>query len=134
VPGRWRRHQGQPLRTTGARPRSSRHVDRITATTNEALADIGCAALDAGKHLLLEKPAGRNVPEIDRLIAAAARSRRLARVGFNHRYHPALQQARAVIAAGDVGELMFVRGRYGHGGRPGYDREWRADPARSAAS
>jgi predicted dehydrogenase len=30
---------------------------------------------------------------------------------------------------GALGEMMFIRGRYGHGGRPGYDREWRADPA-----
>jgi predicted dehydrogenase len=49
-------------------------------------------------------------------------------VGFNHRYHPALLKARALVDAGELGELMFVRGRYGHGGRRGYDREWRANP------
>ena len=53
------------------------------------------------------------------------------RVGFNHRYHPALQKARELVDAGALGPLMFVRGRYGHGGRVGYDREWRADPALS---
>jgi predicted dehydrogenase len=41
------------------------------------------------------------------------------RVGFNHRYHPALRKARKLFEAGVVGELMFVRGRYGHGGRIG---------------
>ena len=50
------------------------------------------------------------------------------RVGFNHRYHPALRKARALVDAGALGELMFMRGRYGHGGRIGYEREWRADP------
>jgi len=52
-------------------------------------------------------------------------------VGFNHRYHPALQEARALIDSGALGPLMFIRGRYGHGGRVGYEREWRAVPERS---
>jgi predicted dehydrogenase len=80
---------------------------------------------------LIEKPAGRSVAEIDELIDAARRHRRLVRVGFNHRYHPALRKARELFEAGELGDLMFVRGRYGHGGRPGYDKEWRADPVRS---
>src|SRR5215212_7389452 len=53
------------------------------------------------------------------------------RVGFNHRYHPALLKARALVDDGALGPLMFLRARYGHGGRKGYDREWRADPAQS---
>ena len=56
------------------------------------------------------------------------------RVGFNHRYHRALRKARELVDAGALGELMFVRGRYGHGGRIGYEREWRADPGRPAAA
>ena len=44
------------------------------------------------------------------------------RVGFNHRYHPALQKARELVDRGALGPLMFIRGRYGHGGRVGYDR------------
>jgi predicted dehydrogenase len=53
------------------------------------------------------------------------------RVGFNHRYHRAFQQARRLVDSGALGELLFVRARYGHGGRPGYAREWRAQPRRS---
>ena len=101
----------------------------IVATTNDALAEISAFALEAGKDVLVEKPAARRVDEIDRVAAAAARSGRLVRVGFNHRYHPALLKARELHASGALGESMFVRGRYGHGGRVGYDREWRADPA-----
>ena len=103
----------------------------IVATTNDALADIGRAAVAAGKHVLIEKPVARSVAEIDGIIEAARQHRRLVRVGFNHRYHPALRKARELFDAGELGDLMFVRGRYGHGGRPGYDEEWRADPARS---
>jgi len=103
----------------------------IVATTNEALADVSVRALDAGTHVLVEKPAARSVAEIDRIIEASARSGKLVRVGFNHRYHPALQKAREIVDSGVLGPLMFIRGRYGHGGRVGYDREWRANPALS---
>ena len=100
----------------------------IVATTNNALVETSLAAVQAGKHVLVEKPAARNVAEVDRLIEAAERNHVQVRVGFNHRYHPALLKARELVDAGELGELMFLRGRYGHGGRKGYDREWRADP------
>ncbi len=103
----------------------------IAATMNSLLPDIAVAALEAGKHVLIEKPAGRNVADIDRIAAAQRSSGKLVRVGFNHRYHPALLKAKEVFDRGFLGEMMFVRGRYGHGGRVGYDREWRADPALS---
>jgi predicted dehydrogenase len=111
-----------------------RHPDAdivIVATTNDALTPLATAALDAGKHVLVEKPAARNVDEIDALARAARRTNRRVRVGFNHRYHPALIEARSIVDAGALGPLMFVRGRYGHGGRVGYEREWRSDPALS---
>ncbi len=100
----------------------------IIATTNDALVETGLAAVEAVKHILVEKPAARNVRELDVLIAAAQAANVRARVGFNHRYHPALLKARELVDAGQLGDLMFLRGRYGHGGRTGYDREWRADP------
>ena len=103
----------------------------IVATTNESLAEIACFAVEAGKHVLVEKPGARSLAEIDPVIDAAARHRRLVRVGFNHRYHPALLKARELFETGVLGDLMLVRGRYGHGGRIGYDKEWRANPALS---
>jgi predicted dehydrogenase len=50
------------------------------------------------------------------------------KVGFNHRFHPALLKARELVDAGELGPLMFLRGRYGHGGRLGMEKEWRGDP------
>jgi predicted dehydrogenase len=100
----------------------------VIATTNDVLAEVTRFAVGAGKHVLVEKPAARSLAEIDTVIETAARSRPLVRVGFNHRYHPALLKARELFEAGALGELMFVRGRYGHGGRVGYEKEWRADP------
>ena len=111
---------------------AGRHIDIvIVATTNDALADTACAALDAGCHVIVEKPAARTVVELDRIKTAAGREQKLVRVGFNHRYHPALLKAKEIIDSEALGPLMFVRGRYGHGGRLGYEREWRADPVLS---
>ncbi|HEX2172604.1 MAG TPA: Gfo/Idh/MocA family oxidoreductase, partial [Dehalococcoidia bacterium] len=101
----------------------------IVATTNDRLAEITLAALEAGKHVLVEKPAARCARELAPVIAAQRPGGPWVRVGFNHRYHPALRQARELTDRGALGDLLFVRGRYGHGGRVGYDREWRADPA-----
>lgn len=110
---------------------TSEDVDLVVvATINDALTPVARAAVAAGKHVLVEKPVGRSTIEIDTLIATCTAGS-LVRVGFNHRFHPALRKARELCDAGAIGELMFVRGRYGHGGRIGYDCEWRADPERS---
>ncbi len=100
----------------------------IICATHNVLADITLAAVSAGKHVLVEKPAACQAAELDPVILAAERAHVLVRVGFNHRYHPALRKAKALSDAGALGELMYVRGHYGHGGRLGYEKEWRAHP------
>ena len=77
---------------------------------------------------MVEKPAARNSAELLALIAAAESQKVCVQVGFNHRYHPGFQKAREIVDSGVLGPLMFIRGRYGHGGRPGYEREWRSIP------
>jgi predicted dehydrogenase len=100
----------------------------IVSTLHDSLAHITQAAMRAGKHVLVEKPAARAAAELAPLVELAGLLPVKVRVGFNHRYHRALRKARALVDEGVVGPLMYVRGRYGHGGRLGYDREWRADP------
>lgn len=103
----------------------------IVATVNSALAEVSAAAVRAGKHVLVEKPAGVSVKQIDELISLAKKNKVCIRVGFNHRHHPAFRKAREIFESGVMGELMFIRARYGHGGRIGYDKEWRAKPGLS---
>lgn len=107
----------------------------VAATTNDQLAAITHAAVRAGKHVLVEKPAARNAEELEPVAAAARQAFESAgvivKVGFNHRFHPALMKAYQMIAAGDIGPLMFLRARYGHGGRKGMETEWRGNPALS---
>jgi len=104
----------------------------IVATTHEWLYPITKAAILAGKHVLVEKPAARTIEEIEELQKLAKEHKVLVRVGFNHRYHPALQQARQMVDDDAIGDLMYIRAKYGHGGRIGYDREWRSDPKLAA--
>jgi len=98
------------------------------ATLNSMLAPIALAAVKQGKHVLVEKPAAIHTKELDEIEAAAKKTGALVRVGYNHRYHPAALKAVELFQSGALGPMMFVRGRYGHGGRIGYDKEWRADP------
>jgi predicted dehydrogenase len=100
----------------------------LIATTHDMLAPIACAAAAAGKHVLMEKPGARRAAELDEVRAAAHRTGARVRVGFNHRYHRAFRKAREIFDSGALGEMMFVRARYGHGGRLGYEKEWRAVP------
>jgi predicted dehydrogenase len=103
----------------------------IVATTHDQLTPMTERALGAGAHVLVEKPAGLGTAQIERLIQAADDARRVVKVGFNHRFHPAISELASEVHSGIHGELMHLRARYGHGGRLGYDREWRADARRS---
>ena len=100
----------------------------IISTQNGSLAPLALDAVRAGKHVLVEKPGALSAAQLRAVQAAAEKTGVKVRLGYNHRFHPALQKARELVDSGALGPLMFLRGRYGHGGRKGYDREWRADP------
>ncbi|MFA5265720.1 MAG: Gfo/Idh/MocA family oxidoreductase [Opitutaceae bacterium] len=100
----------------------------IISTLNSALAPIALEAVRSGKHVLMEKPGGISADQLKALQLAASVTGARVRVGYNHRFHPALRKTRELVDQGMLGPLMFLRARYGHGGRKGYDREWRSDP------
>lgn len=100
----------------------------IIATNHKMLPPMSLAALEAGMHVLAEKPLGRNAAEVKPVVDLADSKKLIYKCGFNHRYFPALLQAKEMIEQGKIGDLMYLRARYGHGGRPGYDKEWRAVP------
>ncbi|OGV25983.1 MAG: LmbZ [Legionellales bacterium RIFCSPHIGHO2_12_FULL_37_14] len=99
----------------------------IIATLHDSLAAITLAAIESGKHVLVEKPAARTPSELEPIIHAAERHQVKVHVGFNHRYHRAMRKAKTMIDEGLIGDLMYIRARYGHGGRLGYEKEWRAN-------
>ena len=78
-------------------------------------AEIAVAALDAGKHVLCEKPLANTVDEARAMVAAAERARAngvRSMVGFNYRRVPAVALARQLVADGRIGEIRHVRGTY----------------------
>ncbi len=99
----------------------------VVCTVNKFLAPITVGALEANKHVLCEKPLGRNAEEAARMVAASRKHGRILKVGFTLRFHPALREAHRLCERGEIGPLFFVRAVYGHGGRPGYAQEWRGD-------
>jgi len=103
----------------------------IVATDNANLSGVAARAIEAKKHVLVEKPGGISVAELKRLEELARTQGVAVKVGFNHRFHPALLETRRLVDEGKLGPLMFLRVRYGHGGRLGYESEWRAKPEHS---
>ena len=89
--------------------------------------DIIADALDAGCHVFAEKPPGRNLMDLQKVIRAANRNPDCKlQFGFNHRYHPSIMLAKEVVDSGDLGKLLSVRGIYGKSGEPDYENTWRA--------
>lgn len=99
----------------------------IVATNHRGLAEIAERAVARGKHVLVEKPGGISAAALSRVGQLARENKVVVHVGFNHRFHPSMLKTHEIIRSGKYGEMMWVRGRYGHGGRVGYDKEWRAD-------
>ncbi|MGH9325995.1 MAG: Gfo/Idh/MocA family protein [Terriglobia bacterium] len=91
---------------------------------------VACAALESGKHVLLEKPMATTVESCDRIIQAAERSRRLLLVGHEMRFSAMYLQMRELIRSGRLGDPRYIlidlwRRPY----RPG-SGGWRHDPKR----
>ncbi len=99
----------------------------VVATSNDMLAKITLEAVRNDKHVIVEKPGAICTQELDPIINEIENRNVVVKVGFNHRYHPAMLKAMDILNKEKLGDIMFIRGRYGHGGRVGYDKEWRAD-------
>ena len=98
----------------------------IIATPHFELAKILIEAYNKKKHILVEKPAAKNFTEVKKIVKKIKNNKIKIRVGYNHRYHPSVLRAKKIIKNGMIGKLMYIRARYGHGGRIGYEKEWRA--------
>ncbi len=89
-------------------------------TPGDSHAEIAIAALQAGKHVLCEKPLANSVAEAEAMAAAAAASGTQAMVGFTYRRVPAVTLMRDLIAQGLIGEVRQVRAAY--------RQDWLVDP------
>jgi predicted dehydrogenase len=75
-------------------------------------AEIGIAAAKAGKAFWIEKPVGRGAQETESVEKAAVESNVVTSIGFNYRHAPAVEQAKHLVASGQLGEIMNVRGTF----------------------
>lgn len=99
------------------------------ATPNKFTPDLVVAALNAGKHVFCEKPPGRSLADIERIIdAEQANPGCRLKFGFNHRYHAGIQEAKRIVDSGRLGNLMWARAVYGKSGGHGFERDWRSNP------
>ncbi len=103
----------------------------VVSAVHDQLTPLTAAALEAGCHVLVEKPGATDRASLAPIEELARSAERSVRVGYNHRFHPSFAKLRELVADRNDGDLLFVRGRYGHGGRVGYEQEWRADKVRS---
>ena len=86
----------------------------VVCMTNDVAAEVTIAGLEGGLHVFCEKPPGRNVEDILRVIAQERRHPRLKLMyGFNHRYHESVQDALRIVRSGELGGVINMRGVYG---------------------
>lgn len=100
---------------TAARLLEAERLDALfVCLTNDVAADVTCAGLEKGLHVFCEKPPGRDVADIERVIACEKAHPGLKlKYGFNHRYHDSVREALALTASGELGRVLNMRGVYG---------------------
>jgi predicted dehydrogenase len=105
----------------------TRDFDAVIISTPPSLhADMCVAAVDAGKHVLCEKPLARTADECRTMIDAAARADRVLATGFNYRFYPSFLQARTLLESGVIGPLSHVRAYAGYSAT-GHNQAWVKD-------
>jgi predicted dehydrogenase len=92
-------------------------------TPNALHHEVAKAALEAGKHVVCEKPLTVSVAEARDLVETAARANLANCVEHNLRYYPLVQQARQMVARGELGEILLVQGTYSQDWLL-YDTDW----------
>ncbi|MNM68599.1 1,5-anhydro-D-fructose reductase [compost metagenome] len=112
-------------------PRAYRDIEEVVAdpqvqvvhvcTPNHLHHPMAQAALQAGKHVICEKPLATTLEDAQALAALAASTGLIATVPFVYRYHPVVREARARIAQGELGPLHLIHGSY--------LQDWLLDPA-----
>lgn len=104
-------------------------VDAIVISTPpESHEVLATAALQSGKHVLVEKPMAPTAAACRRMVQAALDCRRLLSVGYNHRYFAATKLVRDLVASGELGKLTHVRAYAGHVGLAEFKAPWMYDP------
>jgi len=124
-PDRARAAGGAPCFSDYRRLLDLADVQAVVVSTPPALHEqITLSALQAGKHVLCEKPLANSLAACRRMVEAARQAGRLLATGFNHRYFPAVQFLKRTLDSGHIGELDHVRAFAGHAGLSEFQAPW----------
>lgn len=116
-------------------------MDLVTiATPNATHFEIARAFLDAGFHVLCEKPLTTTVPESEQLVEIASARNCVLAVNYGYTGYPMVRQARAMVRSGDLGNIRVVVAEFAHGSHADAEDDenprvrWRYDPAQAGVS
>ena len=97
-------------------------------TPNHLIPDLTIKCLNRGKHAFCEKPPGRTLEDIVRMKDAEEKNHGTKLMfGFNHRFHPGVMKAKAIVDSGSMGKVIALRGLYGKSGGKDFSESWRND-------
>lgn len=98
--------------------------------TNDMAPEVTIAGLEKGLHVFCEKPPGRNLDDMVRVIRCERRHPSLKlKYGFNHRYHDSVRDALRLVKNEDLGPIINLRGVYGKSSIISFDSDWRTKRA-----
>ena len=104
----------------------------FVCTPNDVTADLCIESLNQCGRVFCEKPPGRNWEDFRRIEeAAVVIADHVLSFGFNHRLHPCVQSAKAMVNSGQLGGILYLKGTYGKSGGARYRENWRNDRARA---
>jgi predicted dehydrogenase len=94
--------------------------------TNDVAAEATIAGLEKGLHVFCEKPPGKDLDDIARVIACERTHPGLKlKYGFNHRYHDSVREALRIVRSGELGRVINLRGVYGKSKIINFESDWR---------
>ena len=97
-------------------------------TPNHLIPELTVQCLGRGKHVFAEKPPGRTLNDIESMIFAEKQNPRTKLMfGFNHRFHPGMMKAKALVDSCRMGKIIALRGLYGKSGGKNFSTSWRND-------
>jgi 1,5-anhydro-D-fructose reductase (1,5-anhydro-D-mannitol-forming) len=95
-------------------------------TPNHRIVPLCKAALQAGKHVFAEKPLAFSAREVEEVIEVEKASVCKLMYGFNHRHHASVQKMKQIVDSGEMGRILWMRGRYGKEVDESFFQGWRA--------
>lgn len=99
----------------------------VISTPTNFHCEQAIAALEAGKHVIVEKPMASSLEQCRMMVDAARRAGKVLTVGFNHRYFGAVKEVRNAIQSGEIGKLSYIRSYTGHTGLSEFKSSWMYD-------